>query len=147
MRYASVTYWEAYFPLSNQWTDFYMMGRLALNRLGRINAAPIQTSYYTLPTCFWVEHFSLYKSMKKQFFTSGYQKAQLFYLSLYFTLNRYNKKNTNQNNIITLHELKHIIIYYIKAPQQSQKLNYQKIYFYWNHLVNWELKKWNFSHQ
>ena len=68
--------------------------------------------------------------MKKQFFTSGYQKAQLFYLSLYFTLNRYNKKNTNQNNIVTLHELKHIIIYYIKAPQQSQKLNYQKIYFY-----------------
>ena len=42
--------------------------------------------------------------MKKHFFPSGYQKAQLFYLSLYFTLNRYNKKNTNQNNIVTLHE-------------------------------------------
>ena len=41
----------------------------------------------------------------------------------------------------------HIVIYYIKAPQQSQKLHYQKIYFHWNHLVNWELKKWNFGHK
>ena len=40
------------FPLSNHLTDFYMMGRLALNRLGRIDAAAIQISYYTLPSCF-----------------------------------------------------------------------------------------------
>ena len=74
--------------------------------------------------------------MKKHFFSSGCQKAQLFYLSLYSTLNRYNKKNTNQNNIVTLHEQMHIVIYYIKAPQQSQKLHYQKIFFHRNHLVN-----------